>query len=154
MDHRRTKVLIAILAMLIAQNVCQPIEEGEVESLIRTKRAIPLFVAWIATAVAGAAVGSTFNDVLRFNNEILGNECGVIIKWAGQNSLPGVNMNFKAKFEDNWNHEILNLGFWDVTPGYYVDKTRERVDGGKLEFILFWWDKVSITIRGHSKNKY
>jgi hypothetical protein len=95
--------------------------------------------------VAGAAVGSTYNEVLRFNNEIRGNECGIIIKWAAPaTGAPGVMMNFKTKFENNWNHEMLDVGFGEVTPNYYVDKTRERVDGGKLELIQFWWDQVSI----------
>jgi hypothetical protein len=34
MDHRRTKVLMALLAMLIVQSVCQPIEEEERQFLL------------------------------------------------------------------------------------------------------------------------
>ena len=101
--------------------------------------------------MAEAAVGATFNELVRFQNEIRDNECGIFIKWAKGKSGPGVNMNFKTKFNDNWNHEALNGG---VSHKYTVDVTRERVDGGKLELIRFWWDKVSDIIRGLSKNTY
>ncbi len=104
-----------------------------------------LLIATIATAVVGAAVGATFNDLVRFNNEIRGNECGIIIKWARGESGPGVKMNFKTKFDDNWNHENLDA---EDSNKYTVDMTRERVDGGKLERIDLYWDKVSDTIRG------
>jgi hypothetical protein len=88
--------------------------------------------------------------------KIRDNECGVIIRWARGKSGPGVNMNFKTKFDDNWNHEHLD-GDGDGLLGassqlYNHDLTRERVDGGKLEIIRFWWDKVSDIIIALSKN--
>ncbi len=63
-------------------------------------------------------------------------------------------MNFKTKFDDNWNHEALNGdGLLSATSHRYnYDLTRERVDGGKLEIIRFWWDKVSDIIIALSKN--
>jgi hypothetical protein len=82
-------------------------------------------------------------------DEIRDDECSIIIEWARGKSGPGVNMNFKTKKWDNWNHEALT---GPSQRQFQVDVTNERVDGGKLELIQFWWDKVSDIIRGLSKN--
>ena len=92
----------------------------------------------------------------RFQHKISDNECGIIIQWArGESEAkygPGVNMNFKTKFDDNWNHEYLNGDNNYYSFRYNHDLTKERVDGGKLEIIRFWWDKVSDIIIALSKN--
>jgi hypothetical protein len=100
----------------------------------RSKRAIP-------------GLNALIDRFQSSKHEIRDKDCGIIIQWARGKSGPGVNMNFKTKFDNNWNHEHLDgdrlLAASASSHRYNVDVTKERVDGGKLELIRFWWDKVS-----------
>jgi hypothetical protein len=147
MGFNTTLTALVVLSILHASTLTngQPLSEldDQEREVDRTKRAIPAIIIWLAGAIAGAVVGTTYEDIVRFGTEIRSNECGVFIVWAlGPNGFdhPAVDMNFKSKYEDNWNNERLDP---DPTGpkagGYFIDKTRERVDGGELKLIQFWW---------------
>ena len=138
----RMDVLSICLLLLLA--LVQSETPAEEESK-QVSKAQPRF-SWLVTTLIGAALsgGATVavEEIIHFHSGTESNECRISIKYSENKGRSGVKMNFKTDLRSNWNEERLD----DVGSGLYVDSTKERVDGGRLKLIQFWWSgKACIT---------
>lgn len=86
-----------------------------------------------ADTFAGAFVGVLSDEIARID-DVGDNVCGVLFKWAAPEPAgrPVFRMNFKTQSgESNWNKEELE----NDSAVWSVDRTTERVDGGKLQIL-------------------
>jgi hypothetical protein len=143
-------LVLAVLAVFVArvrsgqvQDRDGHVDEDKKERTVgktRVKRDFGLtaILTLVNGAIAGAFAGVGAKEITRFKQDISSNECGAFFEHANpDNDPPGVvDVNFKTRYDDNWSKEILGPDFnvWSF------DRTRERVDGGKYEIYVRYYD--------------
>jgi hypothetical protein len=83
----------------------------------------------ISSLISSTSVGVTLLFALsKYVRANAPDECAVLIRYREKKLDSALIMNFKSNQDDNWNHET-------ITSYDSVDKTKEKVSGGKLKVI-------------------
>lgn len=127
-----TILLVLLLTVVTVSSVptskARPHPKPKTNSTAILEDRVVWFAAPLLGAIISGAIVITIGQINSFAADISNGQCKIIFQTHGQEDGASFDMNFRSTNQDNYNSELIGAGTSQ-------DSTKERVDGGNLEWI-------------------